>query len=244
MRNIAQFHKATGIHFPCTKRTVVSIQFIFQRGFVGHIHIKITNTALISSGKNHAQLIGSHTGNIPAAGNAISQPSGILVDKQVTAYVIRIILGIGQCPHLRKIPLTSPCRISIIKVMFGFSIFQRNLSNRTIVTGISSIHIACQSSSQQSMIKTRIKLYFIFFYRSFHFYSTQVTLPLFRGSRLCLIKGKRSSLFLQIQSRIGNRCVRKTHFSSDSFLLRCLEGKINTRSSSGNMRISRLNCFA
>ena len=153
----------------------------------------------------------------------------------MTADVIRIILRISQCPHLSQVPLCTPSCIRVVKIVLRLSLKQWNLSHRPIVTGISPIHVACQSTSQQHMIQTGIKLHLILAVGGFHPDSAQILLPLCSSLLFRLIESKRSSLRLQIQPGIGDRRKGKTYLNRNSLLLFGLECKIQTGTHSGRL---------
>ena len=158
-RHVTQLDKLSDVGLARTFNSVLPLKFVLQRCLIGFLYIIIAYSALVGSRHGNTYHICAHSGNVFAARNTVAQPTGILIDKQLAADKVAIIFWVSQCPQGGEIPIATPDGIRIVMVMDRLAILiKRNLAHSAVITGVCTIHIAGQSTSQKAMVKAGVEL--------------------------------------------------------------------------------------
>lgn len=156
---VAEFDESADIHLAGPLGTVFPGQFVLEGRLIGLLDIEVADAALVGPGHHHAHHVGAHTRDILAAGKAVAEPSGIVVDEQLAADEVVVVVGIGQRPEQRQVPVGPPHGVGIVEAEGRTPVLAgRDPPHRAVMARIGAVHVAGHAAAEQCMVETRVEL--------------------------------------------------------------------------------------
>ncbi len=227
VRRISALYKLTYVELAGACRTILAADFVFKGCLVAEFYIKVAYAHIIGGCDCQAGEVGTYTRHIFAARNTVAQPSGILVNKQLTRNPVGIVFGPCYAPELCQIPESAPNCIGVIVVVQRLAAFVFcNVFYTAVVGRIRAVNVAGQSSAQQGMEQTGIEFHAAVALAAFHTYAAKCILPFGMGILSGPVECQPGSFGFQVQARVFHRGVRQTHLYVHIVALAGIESKV------------------
>ena len=159
VRDIPVADELLHVHLAGALDPAFPLEVVLAGGRIHLVDVEVPDAAVVGACEGDAHHVGAHARDVLAAGDAVAEPAGVLVHEQLAGDPVGIILGIGQGPQLREVPVTAPDGVRVVMVVQRLAVgAEGNLPHAPVVAGIGAVHVARQAAAQQGVIQARVEL--------------------------------------------------------------------------------------
>ena len=159
VRDIPVADELLHVHLAGALDPAFPFEVVLPGGRIHLVDVEVPDAAVVGACEGDAHHVGAHARDVLAAGDAVAEPAGVLEHEQLAGDPVGIILGIGQGPQLREVPVTAPDGVRVVMVVQRLAVgAEGNLPHAAVVAGIGAVHVARQAAAQQGVIQARVEL--------------------------------------------------------------------------------------